>query len=106
VYEEFEDTKEVIRIRKLKKDRQHKNHNKKDKRTNEDLQNRHIKLGTSLVLTSTSTINVREYRRGNNKWSIQRNWQQDDKNKAKAKYDMLGHHNAQANTINVNKTCC
>ena len=61
-------------------------------------------LGTSLVLTSTSTINVREYRRGNNKWSIQRNWQQDDKNKAKVKYDMLGHHNAQTNTINVNKT--
>jgi hypothetical protein len=29
---------------------------------------------------------------------------QDDKNKAKAKYDMLGHHNAQTNTINVNKT--
>ena len=25
-------------------------------------------------------------------------------NKAKTKYDMLGHHNAQTNTINVNKT--
>ena len=41
--EEFEDTKGVIRIRKLK-DRQHNDQKKKDKRTNNDLQNIHIKL--------------------------------------------------------------
>jgi hypothetical protein len=37
--EEFEDTKGVIRIRKSKKDRQHNGQKKKDKRTNNDLQN-------------------------------------------------------------------
>jgi hypothetical protein len=41
--EEFEDTKGVIIIRKSK-DRQHNGQNKKDKRTNNDLQNIHIKL--------------------------------------------------------------
>ena len=40
--EEFEDTKKVIRIRKSKKDIQH--NGKKYKRTNNDLQNIHIKL--------------------------------------------------------------
>jgi len=42
--EEFEDTKVVIGIRKSKKDRQHNCQKKKDKRTNNDLQNIHIKL--------------------------------------------------------------
>jgi hypothetical protein len=37
--EELEDTKEVIRIRKSKKNRQHNGQKKKDKRTNNDLQN-------------------------------------------------------------------
>ena len=37
--EEFEDTKGVTRIRKSKKDRQHNDQKKKDKRTNTDLQN-------------------------------------------------------------------
>jgi hypothetical protein len=41
--DEFEDTKGVIRIRKLK-DRQHKGQTKKDKCKNNDLQNIHIKL--------------------------------------------------------------
>ena len=41
--EEFEDTKGVIRICKLK-DRQHNGQKKKNKRTNIDLQNIHIKL--------------------------------------------------------------
>ena len=36
--EEFEDTKGVNRIRKLKKNRQHNDQKKKDKRTNNDLQ--------------------------------------------------------------------
>jgi hypothetical protein len=31
IYKEFEDTKEVIRIRKSKKDRSHNGENKKDK---------------------------------------------------------------------------
>jgi len=42
--EEFEDTKGVIRIRISKKNRQHNGEKKKDKRTNNDLQNIHIKL--------------------------------------------------------------
>ena len=44
IQEEFKDTKGVIRIRKSKKDRQHNDQKKKDKRTNNDLQNIHIKL--------------------------------------------------------------
>jgi hypothetical protein len=42
--EVFEDTKEVIRIRKLKKDRQLNGQKKKYKRTNTDIQKVHIKL--------------------------------------------------------------
>ena len=42
--EEFEDTKGVIRICKSKKDRQHNDQKIKYKRTNNDLQNIHIKL--------------------------------------------------------------
>ena len=42
--EEFEDTKEVIRLRKLKKNRQHNGQQTTKKRTNNDLQNIHIKL--------------------------------------------------------------
>ena len=41
---EFEDTKEVIRIRISKKNRQHKGQKKKYKTINYDLQNIHIKL--------------------------------------------------------------
>jgi hypothetical protein len=43
-YEEFEDTKKVIRIRISKKNRQHNGQKKKYKRTNNDLQNIDIKL--------------------------------------------------------------
>jgi len=42
--EEFEDTKEVIRIRKSMKYKQHNGQTKKDKMTNHDLQNIYIKL--------------------------------------------------------------
>jgi len=42
--EEFEDTKGVIRIGKSKKNRQQTGQKKKDKGTNNDLQNIHIKL--------------------------------------------------------------
>jgi hypothetical protein len=38
-YKEFEDTRGVIRIRKSKTDRQYNGQKKKDKRTNNDLQN-------------------------------------------------------------------
>jgi hypothetical protein len=44
VWKELEDIKGVIRIRKPKKDRQHNGHKKKDKMTNNNLQNIHIKL--------------------------------------------------------------
>jgi hypothetical protein len=42
--EEFEDTKGVIRVRKSKKNRQHNEQKKRDKRTNNDLQDIHIQL--------------------------------------------------------------
>ena len=42
---EFEDTKEVIRTSKSKKDRQHNDQMKKDKKTNNDLQNIQIHGG-------------------------------------------------------------
>jgi len=42
--EGFEDTKRVIRIRISKKNKQHNGQKKKYKRTNNDLQNIHIKL--------------------------------------------------------------
>ena len=41
---QFEDTKQVFRIRRSKKDRQHNGQNKTDKRTNNDLENIYIKL--------------------------------------------------------------
>ena len=43
LYEEFEDTKGVFRIR-ISKNRQHNGQKKKYKRTNNDLQNIHIEL--------------------------------------------------------------
>ena len=46
--EEFEDTKGAIRIRISKKNRQHNDQKKKYKRTNNDLQNIHIKLKIEL----------------------------------------------------------
>ena len=42
--EEFDDTKEVIRIRISKKNRQYNGLKKKYKRTNNDQQNIHLKL--------------------------------------------------------------
>jgi len=42
--EEFKDTKGVIRIRKSKQDKQHTGQKKRDNRTNNDIQNIHIKL--------------------------------------------------------------
>ena len=44
MYEEFEDTKEVIRIRISKKNKLHNGQKKKYKRANNDLQKINIKL--------------------------------------------------------------
>jgi hypothetical protein len=65
VPEELEDTKGVIRIRKLKKDTQHNDQKKKDKRTNNNLQSttKHrvtrtlLKPGSS---TKLSEVNVKD----------------------------------------------
>jgi hypothetical protein len=55
----------------------------------------------------TRQINVREYRRGNQKWTIQRNWQhrvhKTKKNK-KNNTICVGNHYAKTNTSNINKT--
>ena len=51
--EEIEDIKLVIRIRKSKKDRQHNGQKKKDKRTNNDLQNITHKNDIRFVFTSS-----------------------------------------------------
>ena len=47
--EEFKDTKGVIRIRISMKNRQHNGQQKKDKGTNNDLQNIHIKLNIKAI---------------------------------------------------------
>ena len=54
--EEFEDTKGVIRIRISKKNRQHNDQKKKYKRTNNDLQNIHIKLKIGGELRSSERV--------------------------------------------------
>ena len=54
LYEEFEDTKGVIRIRKSK-DRQHNGQKKKDKRTNNDLHNITHKTKDQVTLTPLKT---------------------------------------------------
>ena len=50
---------------------------------------------------------VKEYRRGNQKLTIQRNGQHRVHRKTKQKHNTicLGHHYVQTNTSNVNKTC-
>ena len=58
--EEFEDTKEVIRVRKSKKDRQHNGQKKKDKRTNNDLQNITHKTKDRVKKNMNPTKNRRE----------------------------------------------
>jgi len=54
-------------------------------------------------------INVRKYRRGNQKRTIQRNWQnrvhKATEKKSKHNTICVGHHYTQTNTTNVNKTC-
>ena len=52
-------------------------------------------------------INIREYRRGNHKWTIQRKYQHktqdEDKQKKKHNTIRVGHHNAKTNTNKVKK---
>jgi hypothetical protein len=55
--EEFEDTKGVIRIRISKKNRQHNGQKKKYKKTNNDLQNIHIKLKIQSHEPTKSRVN-------------------------------------------------
>ena len=55
------------------------------------------------------SINVREHRRGNKNWTIQRKWQytaHKTKKKTQQKYETIcvGHHYAQTNTNMVKKT--
>ena len=54
-------------------------------------------------------INVREYRSGNKKRTIQRNWldrvEKTKKNKTKHSTICVVHHYTQTNTNNANKTC-
>ena len=54
---DFEDTKDVIGIPKSK-DRQNSGQKKTDKRTNNDLQNIHIKLKIVLSVRSSSNYDV------------------------------------------------
>ena len=57
ITEEFEDTKEVIIIRKSK-DRQHNGQKRKNKGTNNDLQNIHIKPRDRVIRTPLKTGKV------------------------------------------------
>jgi hypothetical protein len=53
--EDFEDTKGIIRIRKSRKDRQHNGQNKKEIRTNNDLQSITHKTTDRLTRTPVKT---------------------------------------------------
>ena len=55
IQEDFENTKGVIRIRKSTKNRQRNVQKKQDKRTNNDLQNIHIKQKDRLTRTLPKT---------------------------------------------------
>jgi hypothetical protein len=59
--EELEDTKGVIRIRISKKNRQNNGQMKKDKRTNNDLQNIGIKLKINVTNTEVILYGFRSY---------------------------------------------
>ena len=53
-----------------------------------------------ILQTWSNWINAREYRKDNQKWTIQRNWQDEEKQNAIC----VGHHYTQTDTNNVNKT--
>ena len=55
--EEFKDIKGLNRIRISKKNRQHNGQKKKNKRTNNDLQNMHIKLKSNNTNPTTTGVN-------------------------------------------------
>jgi hypothetical protein len=60
------------------------------------------------VLYLNGTIDVREYRRSNQRWTIQRNWQhraqKTKQNKQKHNTICVGNHYTKTNTNNVNNT--
>jgi hypothetical protein len=58
----------------------------------------------NLSCSITPIINVKEYRRTNKKWTIQRNWQQDEDTKQKHSTICVGHHYVQGNTNNISKS--
>jgi hypothetical protein len=62
--------------------------------------------GKQLIMCINRRINVRDYWRDNQKWTIQRNWQHRvHKTSTKQKqHNMCWTHYTQANTINVNTT--
>jgi hypothetical protein len=49
-------------------------------------------------------MNIREYRRGNQKWTIQRNWQDRVHKTKKSTTQYMLDTTVQTNTNNVNKT--
>jgi hypothetical protein len=50
-------------------------------------------------------MNFREFRRGNQRRTNQRNWQQDEGKQTQAQHNMCWKHRyAQTNTNNINKT--
>jgi hypothetical protein len=69
-----------------------------------------------IVIDSLSTmhivlfyINVREYRKGHANWIIQKNWQHmvhktQEKHNKNTAHIYVGHHHAQTNTTDVDKT--
>ena len=69
--EKFEDTKRLIRTSKSKKDRQQNGQAKKDKRTNNDLQNITHKTKDRVTRTPLKTgMNLFLFLFHNNRWSI------------------------------------
>jgi hypothetical protein len=65
-----------------------------------------VPAGVVTVCCTTVWINIREYRRGNRTWTIHRNWQHTRRRKTRQKDNTIcsGHHYAQTNTNNVQKT--
>jgi hypothetical protein len=62
MYEMFENTKGVIRSHKLKKDRQYNGQNKKDKRTNNDVQKTTHKTKDCFVLYKCEIITLASFK--------------------------------------------
>jgi hypothetical protein len=70
-----------------------------------------VMLNVHSTVANYQKINIRENRRGNKEWTIQRNWQHwvdktQDEDEQSKRHNILCvvHHYAQANINNVNKT--